>query len=254
MIWDFMAPENLLAQYEKRYFINENPKGGYANYIEGMAINKKTFTNRLKRIEKKFGKGRLLDVGCALGDCLIEAERLGWEDPQGIEVSDYAYKFAKAKGLNVKKGALTRSSYKKESLDVVMYQDVIEHIFDSVDELKKAYSLLKPGGIIFIVTPDVGGIWAKCLGPLWYHYKPNEHVSYFSQDTIRLALKKAGFKNIETAKTYHILSIEYVLNRLRYYFPLMFELLLKFVKKTPLRNVPFQAYTGEIEAWGQKLL
>ncbi|MEJ2441732.1 MAG: class I SAM-dependent methyltransferase, partial [Patescibacteria group bacterium] len=92
MVWDFFPPNNLVTQYTKTYFINENPKGGYSNYFEGMGVNKRTFSSRLKRIAKKYGKGKLLDVGCALGDCLIEAKKLGWKDAEGLELSDYAYK------------------------------------------------------------------------------------------------------------------------------------------------------------------
>ncbi|MEJ2348134.1 MAG: class I SAM-dependent methyltransferase [Patescibacteria group bacterium] len=252
MVWDFMPHEHLLSLYDKTYFMNENPKGGYANYFEGMRINKKTFSQRLKRIEKKHGKGRLLDVGCALGDCLMEAKKLGWKDALGIEVSDYAYKFARKRGLNVKKGNLKKNSISSNSFDVITYQDVIEHIADPVDELKRIYKVLKPGGLVFLVTPDVGGWWNKILGPLWYHYKPDEHVMYFSQESLKKALKIAGFKNIKTRKTYHVLSVEYVINRLRYYSPFIFENILKIIRKLRLKDMSFRAYTGEIEAWGTK--
>ena len=251
--WDPLPPEKFLSLYDKTYFVNENPKGGYTNYFEGMRINRKTFSDRLAKIEKKLGKkGRLLDVGCALGDCLLEAKRLGWKEAEGIEVSDYAYQFAKGRGLNVKPGTLSENSYQPNSFEAVTYQDVIEHIPDPVNELKKIYKILKPGGIIFLVTPDVGGFWSGLLGPLWYHYKPREHLVYFSQKSITQALKEAGFENIETRKTYHVLSLEYILNRLRYYFPALFELILKVVTKTPFKNTAFRAYTGELEAWGEK--
>jgi len=193
----------------------------------------------------------LLDVGCALGDSLVEAKKLGWKDPGGLETSEYAYKYAKKKGLKVKKGTLD-NSFEKNSFDVVTYQDVIEHVTDPVGELKKVYRILKPGGIVFLVTPDVGGFWSRLLGPLWYHYKPVEHVVYFSQKTMKQALKKAGFRNIKTSKTYHVLSLEYILNRLRYYLPWFFEFLLKIMRKTPFKNISFKSYTGELEAWGQK--
>ncbi len=252
-VWDPLPPEKFLSLYDKTYFINENPKGGYTNYFEGMWINRKTFSDRLGKIEKKLGKkGKLLDVGCALGDCLLEAKRLGWKEAEGIEVSDYAYQFAKDRDLDVRLGTLNGNFYKPNTFDVVTYQDVIEHIPDPVNELKKIYKILKPGGIVFLVTPDIEGIWSRLLGPLWYHYKPYEHLTYFSQKNISRALKEAGFTNIETRKTYHVLSTEYILNRLRYYSPSFFELLLKIITKTPFKNIVFRAYTGELEAWGSK--
>lgn len=252
MVWDHIPPEDPLAQYKKNYFINENPKGGYANYFEGMRVNRKTFTHRLKRISDKRGKDSLLDVGCALGDCLIEAKKLGWENPKGIEVSEYAYKFAKKRGLDVENKTLKNGDFEPNSFGVVTYQDVIEHVSDPVSELKNAKKVLKKGGLVFLVTPDVGGLWNKLLGPLWYHYKPGEHIMYFSQESLRKALEAAGFVDIETRRTYHVLSIEYIFNRLKYYSPPIFGSLLKLAKKLSLENVSFKSYTGEIEAWANK--
>ncbi len=252
MVWDPLPSENVLSQYEKSYFINENPKGGYTNYFEGMRINKKTFYERLKRAKEKVGRGKLLDVGCALGDCLLEAKKLGFKDSVGLEVSKFAASKARSKGLNVKQGVLNDSTFPKESFDLVTYQDVIEHIEDPLDELKKVHKVLQKRGYVFLVTPDIGGWWLKLLGSNWYHYKPGEHIMYFTQKSLRKALEKTGFNNIETRKTYHVLSLEYVFNRLKYYSPVVFGAFLNLVKTLGIKDFSFKAYTGEIEAWGQK--
>lgn len=253
MVWEAASQIDLHSQYKKSYFMNENPKGGYTNYFDGMKINRKTFSDRLGRIEGKIGSmGKLLDVGCALGDCLIEAKKSGWKETRGIEVSKYAAEYAKKRGLNVKNGYLKKNSYPKNYFDVILYQDVIEHISDPLDEVKKAKSFLKPGGLLFMVTPDVDGIWHKLLGKSWYHYKPGEHVTYFSQRSLAKLYEMAGLKKTKTRKTYHVLSLEYIFNRLKYYQPQFFSLMLKIIKFLKLQNVSFKAYTGEIESWGYK--
>lgn len=253
MVWDYQFEQENEAQYEKLYFKNDNPKGGYANYFDGMAINKKTFAHRLKKIEKKLGKkGKLLDVGCALGDCLMVARDLGWEDCQGLELSEYASSFAKKRGLNVSRGTLFSKKFPKNYFDVVTMFDVIEHVDDPIKQLKEIYRILKPGGIVLLVTPDIGGFWSKLLGSNWYHYKPGEHLLYFSQEPTCLALKKVGFKKIQTYKTFHVMSLEYIFNRLRFYSPVLFGTMLKVARKSNLKNLPFRVYAGELEAWGVK--
>ncbi len=252
LVWDFSIKQEVTDIYKKKYFANEDPKGGYTNYFEGMRINRRTFADRLKKIEKKLGKkGKLLDVGCALGECLIEAKRLGWKGAEGVELSEFAFHFAKKRGLKVRRGVLG-SSYFANTFDVISYQDVIEHLSDPVSELKKAKRVLKRGGVIFLVTPNIGGVWSKFLGTRWYHYKPREHLMYFSQSSIKQALDRAGFVKIETGRTYHILSVEYVVNRLRYYSPKTLGVVLAVLRKTPLKNIPIKTYTGELEAWGRK--
>ncbi len=249
--WDFYPLDNVLTQYDKSYFQNENPKGGYTNYFEGMRINKKTFVDRLKRIEERLGKkGRLLDVGAALGDCLEVAQDMGWNDSYGVEVSEFASSEAKKRGVkNIRNSILAKAGFKLGFFDVITYQDVIEHVENPVKELKTAYKYLKKDGLIFLVTPDIGGFWHKLLKSMWYHYKPGEHIMYFSEKSLKIALEIAGFKNIKTKKTYHVLSVEYVLNRLKYYSPFIFEGLLKLSKILKIKDIAFKAYTGEIEAW-----
>lgn len=252
LVWDPFPPDNETEQYDHTYFQNDNPKGGYTNYFEGMRINKRTFSDRLKKIEKKAGKGLLLDVGSALGDCVEEAKKMGWKNPQGLEVSEFAVKEARKKGLNIMQGTLESAKLPENKYDVVLYQDVIEHIKDPLKELKMVRKVLKSGGIVFLVTPDVGGLWNKILKSWWYHYKPREHIIYFSERSIRFALRESGYKNITTKKTYHVLSLEYVLMRLKYYQPFVFDFLLKMSKFLRINEYSFKAYTGELEAWGEK--
>ena len=197
-------------------------------------------------------KGKMLDLGSALGDSLIAAKKLGWKEIMGVELSEFATKEARKKGLDVKIGTLKSSRFPQNHFDVVTIQDVIEHVEDPVSELKNVQKVLKPGGYAFIVTPDVSGFWSKILGPLWYHYKPGEHIMYFSQKSLKKALEVSGFKNIKTGKTYHVMSLEYIFNRLRYYSPGLFGFLLKLSKRSSVGHMSFRVYAGEIEAWGQK--
>jgi len=253
MVWDHFPPDNITSQYEKNYFSNENPKGGYANYFEGMEINKKTFNDRLKKLEKHFNKKvKLLDVGCALGDCLLVAKNLGWENIYGLELSKYASDFAKKRGLKIYNGTLLKNKI-NQKFDLITMQDVIEHVENPIQNLQAAYNLLNKKGVIYLVTPDVGGLWHKILKRFWYHYKPGEHIMYFSEKSIKKALQKSGFNNIKTSKTYHVMSLEYILNRLKFYSPFIFGNLLLIIKKTPFRKIAFNVYAGEIEAWGEKL-
>src|SRR5207247_1737241 len=68
------------AIYDGDYYATNNPKGGYANYFLDSNVNRRTFRDRIQAIEQRYGRrGRLLDVGCALGDFLLEAKASGWD-------------------------------------------------------------------------------------------------------------------------------------------------------------------------------
>ncbi len=253
MVWDNYPPANPTTIYQKDYYNNDFPKGGYANYFQGMKINSQTFRRRLSKAEKKLsGQGLLLDVGCALGDCLAQAQDIGWINPQGLEVSGYAVEFAKSRGLSVCQGDLFNHDFELNSFDLIMLQDVIEHTTNPLAQLTAAHQLLKPGGWVLITTPNVGGFWQKLLGRLWYHYKPGEHLTYFSLDTIKLALEKSGFSDVESKPTSNVMSCEYILARLKYYQPTLFSFLLAITCSLNLHKLIFSVRIGELEAWGKK--
>jgi ubiquinone/menaquinone biosynthesis C-methylase UbiE len=253
MVWDPQPPANLESLYSEKYFVNENPKGGYANYFEGMGVNKRTFYEMIKRINlKSKNKEKMLDIGSALGDSLIEARKLGWKKLYGVELSGYAANWSKKRGLNIELGDVKLAKFPANYFDVITIQDVIEHVKKPESEINEVYRILKPSGFVFIVTPDVGGLWHKLLGQYWYHYKPGEHIMYFSQKTLRKLLEQTNFRNIKTRITYHIMSMEYIFNRLRYYSPWLFGSLLKLSKNNFFGKLSFKVYTGEIEGWGQK--
>jgi len=252
-VWDPEGGLKPTVVYEENYYHNENFKGGYANYSEAMQVNAITFRRRLQEASRKQRKvGALLDVGCALGDCLKQAVDLGWPDPKGLEVSRFAVESAKKKNLTVFQGSLLSHPFAPGSFDVILMQDVIEHVPDPVAHLKEAYALLKPGGMIMLTTPDVGGLWSQILGGRWYHYKPGEHLVYFSRSTMSLALANAGFGQIETESTSNYLSVGYVLNRLQYYHPKLFSWVATAAKHTSVDRLALWLRIGELEAWAWK--
>src|SRR5205823_13746475 len=59
-------PVAAAAIYDSEYYATDNPKGGYANYFLDSDVNRRTFRDRIRAIEHRYGRrGRLLDVGCA---------------------------------------------------------------------------------------------------------------------------------------------------------------------------------------------
>jgi len=253
LLWDSAPPLDTSALYEEEYYNSSLLKGGYGNYSQAMKLNSKTFRHRLISSQSKIAsKGWLLDVGCALGDCLIHAKDLGWEHPLGLDVSEFAIKFASSRDLSVFCGSLINHSFQPNSFDLLLLQDVIEHIADPLSHLKAAYQLLKPGGWIYVVTPDVEGLWSKLLGSHWYHYKPKEHLTYFSKSTMKLSLHQSGFTNMQLKSAVSFMSIGYVFERMRYYQPTVFLALMRTFQSIGLGDLVIPFNIGELEAWGQK--
>lgn len=76
---------------------------------------------------------------------------------------------------------------------------------------------MKFGGWIFIIILNVGGFWYRLLGFFWYYYKLIEYLIYFFLDMIKFVLEKSGFFDVELKLISNLMSLGYILNRLKYY-------------------------------------
>lgn len=242
--------------YTENYYTSKKIKGGYFNYVEEAAVNKLTFKHRLKKISQKTDpqKSLLLDLGCALGDFLEVCRDTLWENALGTDVSSFAVKKCRDKGLRVyhAKSRQTKEVLKENSFDVVTLQDVLEHFPDPKKEVEKIYQLLKPGGLLFMSTPDIGSFSAKAMGKYWYHYKEAEHLFYFNRKNIKQMLNNLGFTEIEVHSTPSWVTAEYLIHRLQYYLPNLSRGILNKIFNNPLAHIAFPVPAGEMEVWAKK--
>jgi SAM-dependent methyltransferase len=218
----FPDPDELRRVYSEDYFkSHDSALMGYEDYERDRYCILKTAARRLDEIEKfSPTRGRILDVGCALGFFLEEARSRGWQ-VDGVDISEHAAQFANERlGIAARAGMLREAGYDPESFDVATMWDVIEHVTDPVGELAYTASLLRPGGLLVLSTPDVGSLVARVTGPRWMGFKlAEEHLYYFSRRTISLALEKAGFDVLELTSIGKDVALDFFARRLRLYVP-----------------------------------
>lgn len=208
------------ARYQQReYFQGDRLKRyGYDDYEAHQAIHERVFQQALKFLEAvRPQKGRLLDIGCATGFLLQVALGRGWE-PEGVDLSEWACEQARQRtGLPVHHGDVTRLPLEDGGYDALTMFDVIEHVFDPREVLAACARLLKPGGHLYLITPDQGGFQRKLLGRRWFHYKPLEHTYYFDRETLGRFLEEAGFSVVYARGNRRWVTPRFVTERLRYY-------------------------------------
>ncbi len=216
----FPRADELRAVYGEAYFRNaRSEESGYDDYEADRYCIVKTAGRRLDLIERYTPqRGRLLDVGCALGFFLETARRRGWE-VEGVDISAHAVSYARDRlGLAARCGMLEEAGFTADSFDVLTLWDVIEHVPDPVANLEYCRSLLRDEGILVISTPDLGSRVARATGTRWMGYKlAEEHLYYFTRQTIGLALRKAGFDVLHTQAIGKDVALDFFTRRLALY-------------------------------------
>ncbi|HZW37258.1 MAG: class I SAM-dependent methyltransferase [Deltaproteobacteria bacterium] len=142
-------------------------------------------------------RGTLLDVGCGNGDALARMCSSGWSGT-GVDTDPEAVENARTRhGLTVYLGRLEDLRFPGESFDAVTMKHVIEHVHEPVALVRESLRILKPGGRLVLVTPNVNGIGHRWFGENWRGLEPPRHLHLFSPGALKRCAVQAGFPHPE---------------------------------------------------------
>lgn len=178
-------------------------------YLEQIEVHRRYFREKLKLIQGK----TLLDIGCAMGVLLEEAQKQGIE-AYGVDISADAVAYCRKKGLRVSQ------TIPNKHFDVVTLFEVIEHEGDPLGLMKRVYKLLNNGGIAILTSPDHDTIWRKIMGSWWVGYRHPEHINFFNRQSLEELFHRAGFRQVEIKRdTLRSFPLSFLFTRSADYFP-----------------------------------
>jgi 2-polyprenyl-3-methyl-5-hydroxy-6-metoxy-1,4-benzoquinol methylase len=141
-------------------------------------------------------QGKLLDVGCGNGNFLDFARRAGWQ-VRGLDFDPAAVAAARARELDVLEGTIALLDGERECYDRITLSHVLEHIYDPWETLASCHRLLKPGGVLWLETPNMNSNGQRIFGPHWRGLEPPRHLHLFSRKCLRDKIVKIGFSQVE---------------------------------------------------------
>jgi len=184
----------------------------YPDYtIESVKATNEKRMNLVKQFWK--GKGKILDVGCALGFFLLIAKNQGF-DTYGIDISEYAIQEAKKiLGTSVVCNDVEKKiPFRDKFFDVITCWDVIEHLQNPRLFLKRLSRKLRHGGLLFIETLNYESLSRKLMKENWYYFTNGYHPTpCITISILENWLKNASFKKLTTYTQYPLIPLQYLL-------------------------------------------
>lgn len=149
------------------------------------------------------GKGSLLDIGCFNGFFVKKMLSLGY-DAQGIDFNEGAVALGRENmGLGSRISTRTIEDMMEggDRFDVVTLFEVLEHLPDIREFLRKATELLKEEGVLILSTPNRKMCWRPALD------FPPHHLSRFSAKSLIECLSRLEMDTLrveEQMSTYEL--------------------------------------------------
>ena len=135
-------------------------------------------------------KGRLLDIGAGAGTFVAAAAAHGFE-AEGIEPNAQVVEVGRSLGRRLRAGGWREAS---GEFEVVTLHDVFEHLTRPWQCLDHVATLLGPGGLLVIETPEFGCPASRREGVQWKHVRPKQHICLYSELALGRMLTTSGWE------------------------------------------------------------
>ena len=183
-----------------------------SNYLAHSAASRtKSIYGQLKTFLGKLGArgvsrqipqgGSCLEVGCGNGSFLRVLTSVRPDIAvAGVDITDVGV--SGVPSFTFYQGQLEQVDFGERRFDVVYCSNLIEHVPDPFLFLRKVAQILKPGGVIYGVTPDHLSVDRYLFRRYWAGYHYPRHTFVFNHDNIRQILEKCGYQVVRVGGSY----------------------------------------------------
>ncbi len=129
--------------------------------------------------------GKVIDVGCGIGDFLKLTK-----NSYGVDINPYNVEYCKERGLKATLINNGRIPYDDNTFDTAILDNVIEHIYDPTSLLDEVIRVTKRGGKVIVGVPN-----------LYKFFHDLDHKVYISDDRLYCGMGKTNIICVDSMKT-----------------------------------------------------
>lgn len=136
---------------------------------------------------------KMLDVGCGSGLSMLEAQQAGAE-VWGIEADPNVQRLAGELGLRIHQGSLHDKPFPDVTFDLIVLNQVIEHIPAPDLALAMIRERLTKNGRAILIFPNTRSVWCRLSGARWVNWHIPYHLHHFNAASFARLAQRCGFQ------------------------------------------------------------
>ena len=143
------------------------------------------------------GDMTIADVGCGKGGFLAFLRSKGFADLRGVEIDQKCVEAASRQfGLEITRGSVYDLPFENQEVDLIIYNNVLEHLYDLPGALAEARRVLRDDGIVFVEVPDASRYSeGRVFDFFWLGMR--EHINHFGPNHLSMFMRNVGFTKID---------------------------------------------------------
>lgn len=163
------------------------------DYPKARSRMRRAYGRAVRFVPYTFRK-KVLDIGCGGGFMVGALSKLG-ADGYGFDVDETAIDYARRRFPNCQFFASSFEDFQghEGQYDFVYSSEVIEHVADLPTFMDLLKRVTRPGGYVYITTPDIGSPRRPQNLLEWDVFSPPIHVQFFDENTLAHVFDGAGF-------------------------------------------------------------
>ena len=182
---------------EEYYSHQENTRGFIPKVYE--KIKKVNLKHKYQLTTKGLEVGKMLDIGCGVGDFLHTAEEYGWEC-MGVEPSEEARAIAQKRMKAKIVSSEDLENIPDEYFNVITMWHVLEHVDNLKWQVAQLQRLVKQSGRVVIALPNYKSYDGQYYKELWAAYDVPRHLNHFNKTTLIKIFKTNGLEIVKLDK------------------------------------------------------
>lgn len=192
----YMNPRIKFDTLVKLYADDKTASDVYTQPVQ-VDIDRKKYQYGLDLIEKLGPPAmkKIMDIGCGSGGFLKIANENGWEYCVGVDANErYSDIYEETRGVQFLQTSFEHIDHEKigSEYDCISMWNVLEHLYDIQQIISDVRRMLKPGGLMFIMVPNVESLASRIIRErsATFNWK---HVSHFTRNSLDRLMSSCGF-------------------------------------------------------------